>query len=169
MFPHHNLCAFLFFLIQVPHLRISFFWVFTQRVVVISFTSRPNAEITRVPHLCRLMYNISSNLDFLRRETFGPSPNPQDGGPPIFCCPRLLTRFIDNCLVYLLAVFIIRNLQTIRAEVQSACHSLSEGDWTKECFWRLCLGSVLFLKDCPSFHAPLQVLCVERTTGGGGV
>jgi len=47
------------------------------------------------------MYNSSSNLEFLRRETVGLSSNPQYGGPPIFGCPRLLTRFIDNCLVYL--------------------------------------------------------------------
>jgi hypothetical protein len=82
---------------------------------------------------------ISSNLDFLRQEIVGLSPNIQDRGPPIFGCPGLPTRFIDNCLAYLLAVFLIRNMQTIHAEVQSACQKGAEQRNASGVYiWALC-------------------------------
>jgi hypothetical protein len=44
-------------------------------------------------------------------------PNPQDGGPPLFCCPRVLIQYICSYPPYLEGVSSIRNLRTRHAVV----------------------------------------------------
>jgi len=36
------------------------------------------------------------NKNFLRWGVVSPTPNPQDGGPPLICCPRLLIQYIRS-------------------------------------------------------------------------
>jgi hypothetical protein len=45
MFPHQNLCAFLFFLTQVPYWKTSLFWVITRRVVENEITTTQKREV----------------------------------------------------------------------------------------------------------------------------
>jgi hypothetical protein len=51
------------------------------------------------------------NVDYLRRAVDGPSPNPQDEGPPIVDCLLLLIQRIPRHCPYLEAVSSIRNLR----------------------------------------------------------
>ena len=43
---------------------------------------------------------VSQHDTFLRWRVVSTSPNPQAGGPHLFCCPRLLIQYISSCPPY---------------------------------------------------------------------
>jgi hypothetical protein len=60
---------------------------------------------------------FSNKLIFLRWGVVSPTPNPQDGGPPLVGCPRLLIQYIRSYPPYLEGVSSIHNLRTRHAVV----------------------------------------------------
>jgi hypothetical protein len=58
-----------------------------------------------------------NKLIFSRRGVVSPTPNPQAGGPPLVCCPRLFIKYIRSYPPYLETISSIRNLMTRHAVV----------------------------------------------------
>jgi hypothetical protein len=60
----------------------------------------------------------------LRRGVVSPTPNPQAGGLPLVCCPRLLIQYSHSYPPDLKAVSSIRNLWTRNAVVTRGPHNI---------------------------------------------
>jgi hypothetical protein len=65
----------------------------------------------------RLLVIFRNKPIFLWWGIVSPTPNHQDGGPPLIGCPRLLIQYIRSYPPYLEAVSSIRNLRTRHAVV----------------------------------------------------
>jgi hypothetical protein len=62
------------------------------------------------------LWSFLTSLFFMVRSCY-PTPNPQAGGPPLVCCPRLLIQHIHSYPPKLEGVSSIRNLRTRHAVV----------------------------------------------------